>query len=235
MRRGSVKDHVLIALFLAWGWDGVAQTRSVQPEASAVVSASAPASVPGLPVLGLSVAERWDATIKTLGKGLVESNATLMLDAVGDLTTAQTFDGRSGDPIRLLARTCQGSLILAKGYEQPPKTMASDLAQAAAETPSVPVDVQRRLVVRDATQLRLANAVGENWVAATLGAKPSDLVGVLAFWCERAAATGNGTTAAKEAAAGQFELVFVLVKGEVSPDGAPKVKAIVFGDASMAR
>jgi hypothetical protein len=199
-------------------------------------SASGDAAV----TVSVSAGSKWDTTIKLMARGLLESDAGLLEETVGEFPKVNTFDGRGGDAIRLLARTCRGKLILARGYDRSPATLAADLAEAARGA-AVPIEVQRRFAVRDEQQLRQANAVAEAWIAAVLSAKPNEPVGVIAFWTNPAKGaasitpTANSSGGANHSMSMEPELVFVLIKGQRGHDGATKVSSIVFGDATTSR
>jgi hypothetical protein len=160
--------------------------------------------------------EGWSKAMDGLARAVAESDAGALAQALGDEATIQSFEGRSGDALHLLARLHKGSLVVVRTYVGAPDTMASDVSDQVQQA-QVPEDVKQRMLTGDERQARRANAIAAQWVSEILSAKADSLVGVVVFWCDHA---DDG---------GEPEMVFVLVRGEAG-EGGTKVKAITYGD-----
>ena len=127
--------------------------------------------------------DSWPKTVETFANSLGESDPGALVPVLSDDVSIATFDSKSGDAVRLLARTRKGTLISHFHYVYAPENMAGDVAEAfkAAE---VPEELKKKMAMRDETHARRANRTAASWLAEAIGAKPGDKVGVVVFWCE---------------------------------------------------
>ena len=159
--------------------------------------------------------DNWPKTVETFANALGESDPAALVPVLSDDVLINTFDGKNGDAVRLLARTRKGAVISHFSYVHAPENMANQIAEAFKNA-EVPEELKRKMVIRDEAHSLRANRTAANWLSESLGAKQGDKVGVVIFWCEK------GTN-------GQSEVIFILLKGD--PQGEfGKVKAICFGN-----
>src|SRR5688500_1039659 len=164
----------------------------------------------------------WCGTVDQFARALSENDPGGLPSLLADGVTLSTFDGKSVEVLHLLARVHKGEMLMSRGYVHPAKTVASDISEELSNS-SVPEELKRRMVLRDDQHARRANETAMRWLADVAGARTSDWVGVLMFWCERKVATEELPAA---------EVVFVLVRAETDARGNPgKIKHIAFGDA----
>lgn len=164
----------------------------------------------------------WGATVDQFARALAENDPGPLPALLADGVTLASFDGKQVEVLHLLARVHKGEMLMARGYVHPAKTIASDIAEEFRNS-SVPEEFKRRMMLRDDQHARRANETAMRWLADVAGARNTDWVGVLMFWCERTQASDELPAA---------EVVFILVRGEIDARGNPgKIKHIAFGDA----
>src|SRR5204863_8945441 len=100
----------------------------------------------------------WSALMECLGKALVASDPEALVPLLGDEVTIQSFDTRSGDAVRLLARTRKGLMLLSRGYQQTPEGLAAELA-AAVKDLEIPEEFKKHLMPADEGQIKRANHI----------------------------------------------------------------------------
>jgi hypothetical protein len=159
--------------------------------------------------------DNWPKTVETFANALGESDPAALLPVLSEDVSITTFDAKGGDAVRLLARTRKGAVISHLTYVHAPENMANQIAEAFKNA-EVPEELKRKMALRDEAHALRANRTAVNWLTESLGAKQGDKVGVVIFWCEKAA---NG----------QPEVVFILLKGDPQSEFG-KVKSICFGN-----
>jgi len=160
-------------------------------------------------------ADNWPKTVEDLATALRDSDPGALLPVLSDDASINMFDSKNGDAVRLLARTRKGNLIGTFNFVHAPEAMASDIAEIM-KTAEVPEELKHRMGMHDAAHARRANRTAVTWLSEALGAKAGDKIGVLIFWCDKPAA-------------GDPELIFILVKGDPEAQFT-KVKTICFGN-----
>lgn len=122
---------------------------------------------------------------------------------------------------RLLGATTGSTVLGVHAYDQPPTTLASDLANDfSAAGDAVPVNVREGMVPRDPDAARRANDTARQWLAHVLQPREGEVLGVIVLW---------PPTRGRSIASAPKRATFVLVKGE-KVDGAYVLRQITFGD-----
>lgn len=165
--------------------------------------------------------EPWGKTVQDFAEALREGDAAGVVKFLSDEATIRSFDSRSADAVRLLARVKMGTLLLTRGYWGIPDTLATDLSDSAKRTDlDVPMELRQRIVYFDHARARRANVAAASWLSDAVGAKAGEALGVVVFACATGPADGQTP---------EHELVFVLVK-PAGTSGQPRIKTIVFGN-----
>jgi hypothetical protein len=203
--------HVLCLMMLVMPGQVLGQTRGQLNRAQSPEKSAAPAGM-----------DLWCGTVDQFARALSENDPGGLPSLLSDGVTLSSFEGKPVEVLHLLARVQKGEMLMARGYVYPAKTVASDISDEIRNS-SVPEEFKRRMMLRDDQHARRANETAMRWLADVAGARTSDWVGVLMFWCERKEVNDDLPAA---------EVVFILVRAEVDARGNPgKIKHIAFGDA----
>jgi hypothetical protein len=169
----------------------------------------------------------WSAVVAQFAQSLVSNDPGAIAPLLSDAANVHSMDGRTSDPLRLLASARQCTLVSARSYVHAPPSAAGDIAEAFRDA-TVPGDVKDRMIPVDNAELVRANGIAAQWLKESLHAAPGDRVAIVVLWSPEAANAGGGGGSADPING----VSFVLLKGTTT-DSEAKVQTVVFGNPRL--
>ena len=172
---------------------------------------------------------RWKASLDAFVhvlEGTAEKDALDKL--LSDHSWVAPFARNRTESVAVLPAMLDGMRVVsARACLQPSVTSATDLVADVIADPSIADAVRRKLVPADGRDLRQADATMARWFTLALDAQPGDPVALVAMYRDaEEAADGN---AGKPAS-----LMLLLVRGEFTPSGTPRISRVLYGTLEAA-
>jgi hypothetical protein len=169
----------------------------------------------------------WEQSIKDLAAKLCAVDQTAAEEMLRDVPLSTFGDDTPARPLTLLAHAAASRVVSIRAYPELPDNAARNLAEDFAAS-DLPESVKRPFIPTTAEQLRHADQLAAQWLRDSLRLVRPAPVAMLVLW------RGDDALPSLSSEHYRNHVIFIMVRGELRPDGTVRPAAIVFGNPLMA-